>query len=208
MGRLTDKISEVGLGNAIAGMLKRKKYKKLSDKHGFDSWHISPYEHRKYAQVVAEYVNKQRCDGNAVIDVGCGMGEIISHISQKNCYGYDLDKTIIDVAKKVKTGSNVIFREGSFDEIAQCPEGRMDIEYMITLNFLHGSPEEKWVDSYKLVCDAHNIRHFIVDVLPEGVNGSHKLDFTKILPATYELVERMGPYLSGRYIEVYKKADI
>lgn len=50
------------------------------------------------------------------------------------------------------------------------------------------------------------MKHFIVDTVPEEGN-SHFLDFTLILPDEYKLIDRLGPFLAGRYIEVYEKAD-
>lgn len=50
MIHLLRKIGEVGIINCILGGVKRERYKRLCKKYHFDSWHITPYELRKYLQ--------------------------------------------------------------------------------------------------------------------------------------------------------------
>ena len=35
------KVKEVGIGNCIVGILKRERYKRLSKRYHFDSWHTN-----------------------------------------------------------------------------------------------------------------------------------------------------------------------
>lgn len=205
MSSIVNKINEVGLINTVIGIFRRTYYKRLQKKYDFYDWHVSPYELRGYAQATAKYVTEHNKEDGLVIDLGCGMGEVISHIKGSKKIGYDLDKLIIDVAKKVHSKANVEFRPGSFDELCDASVAKMNINYLLTLGFMHGSTEDKWVDYYHNIANKHDISHIVVDVIPSGVNGSHQLDFTKILPSNYHLEDRLGPFLSDRYIEIYKK---
>lgn len=208
MSRLFDKISEVGLYNTVKGTLKREYYKILQRIHGFDSWHVSPYELRGYAHTVAKYVSNKDCGNNLIVDLGCGMGEIISNIRHSNRVGYDPDQKIISLAPVVHkwgSGKGVIFRHGSFDQLCDDYEKGTTVEYLITLAFMQGSTEDHWVDAYHKVAEELDVKHFLIDTHKEGFNGAHRLDFSKIIPKNYVLEERLGPFLSERFIEIYTK---
>jgi len=205
--KIFDKISEVGLKNVLIGTIKREQYKKMQKKYGFDNWHVSPYELREYAQVVANYVSEQNCEDKMVVDIGCGMGEVISNIKQNNRFGYDLDDVVIGLAPSVHSKEKVEYRCGSFDELCKDFDAGTSVSYLITLNFMHGNTEEKWIDYYHKVASHLDVEHFIVDTVKENNNGAHRLDFTKILPKNYVLEEKKGPFLGERFVEVYKKVD-
>ncbi len=200
MGILS-KIKEVGLANTVKGSFRRLKYTKLQKEYGFDTWHLSPYELRKYAQAVVKYVNTHRESHDEVVDIGCGLGEVIRNIKTDNRYGYDLSKEVIECAKTLDKTGTIKWGVGSFDEFGS---GRK-VEYYITLGFMHGSTEDTWVEPYTKVAKDNDIRKFVVDVVRGGLDGAKELDFTKILPAEYHLVDTLGPFLGERYIEIYGK---
>lgn len=193
------KIKEVGVINCVVGTIKREKYKKLRKKYQFTEWHLSPYELREYAQIVARYVTNQKAD--VVVDIGCGLGEVIRHIKAKKRIGLDVNENLIEAAKLL--GKDITYSVGSFDEF----NWEEPVDYLLTLGFMHGSTEEKWKPYYEGVAGRNDIRHFIVDTLPD-TEKSNLLDFSKILPEEYKLIEKIGPLRGGRYIEVYEKQSI
>ncbi len=198
MIKLSRKVEEVGIKNCILGAVKRERYKRLCQKYHLDSWHISPYELRKYLQATAEYVNAKNAD--VVVDIGCGLGEMLRHISARERIGFDLHEELIKAAGMLSKG-DIIYRVGSFDEV----NIEKPVDYLITLGFMHGSREETWRSCYHDIAERNDIKHFIIDTLPEGYNGACYLDFSQILPKAYGLIDKMGPFLSGRFIEVYEK---
>lgn len=203
--KIFNKIKEVGLKNTIIGTFKRFRYKLLQKKYNFDSWHISPYELREYAQAVAEYVSNKDCKDGLVIDLGCGLGEVIANIKQDKRIGYDVNKTLIELAPSLHKKENITFRNGTFDEICDDYQSGTKVAYFITLAFMQGSTEDKWKDLYHKVAKHFDVEHFLIDTHKEGVNNAHRLNFKKILPENYILEERMGPFLSERFVEIYKK---
>lgn len=198
MIHLLRKIGEVGIINCILGGVKRERYKRLCKKYHFDSWHITPYELRKYLQDTVAYVNEKKAD--VVVDIGCGLGEMLRHINARKRVGFDIHEEPNRVARMLHKG-NVIYHVGSFDEVNL----EETIEYLITLNFMHGSTEETWRDCYHDIAKRNDIRHILIDTVPEGYNGAHYLNFSMILPDNYKLIDKMGPFLGGRFIEVYEK---
>lgn len=190
------KIKEVGLKNVIVGGLKRIKHGKLIRKYHFESWHLSPYEWKEYAQACANYINAHDC--KTIVDIGCGLGGILRHVRAERKIGIDLHEEVILAARELSDGT-ITYKTGSFDALTEKP-----IDYLVTLNFMHGGTEATWTKPYHTAAEQNDVRHFIVDTVPaEG--GSHLLDWRKILPEDYQRVERLGPFLSGRYVEVWEK---
>lgn len=199
MKSLLRKMQEVGIINTVVGGVKREYYKKLQKKYHFDMWHISPYELRKYVQAAAAYVNAKNAE--VVVDVGCGLGEMLRHANAKVRIGFDIHEETIEAAKMLSKG-DIIFNVGSFDKV----NIKEPIDYLITLGFMHGSTEETWKPCYHEIAKRNEIKHFIIDTVPEE-GGSHFLDFGIILPDNYKLVDKMGPFLGGRFIEIYEKKN-
>lgn len=193
------KLKEVGFRNVLVGSIKKLRYVQMIKKYHFDAWHLSPYEWKEYAQICVRYVNSHSC--KTVVDIGCGLGEILQHIKADTKIGFDLQEEVIMAARELNSGK-IDFKVGSFGELTET-----SVDYLITLNFMHGRTEPEWAETYRTVAVCNDIRHFIVDTVPDKVFGptTHSLDWGKILPDNYKRIERFGPLLSGRYIEVWEK---
>lgn len=165
MGKIIKKIEEVGLKNTVVGSVKKMYYARLRKQYQFDSWHESPYELRKYAQATAEYINRH--NAQTVVDIGCGLGEVIRNVSTPNRIGLDECGICIEVASKLDKSKQIKYIVGSFNEL------KVDgiIDYVITLGFMHGSNEDTWKPAYHKCASENDIKAFIVDVLPESVGG-------------------------------------
>ena len=114
MNNLVRKVQEVGIVNTVVGGVKREYYKKLQKKYHFDTWHISPYELRKYIQAAAAYINEKNAD--VVVDVGCGLGEMLRHTNAKVRIGFDIHEETIEAAEMLSKG-DIIFHTGTFDQV-------------------------------------------------------------------------------------------
>ena len=190
------KIQEVGIFNVISGFVERVKYKRLIQKYHFDSWHLSPYQWRKYVQETARYINAHNAD--TVVDIGCGLGGLLRHIKASVRIGIDLHEEVINAARELDS-EKITYRVGSFDEIEE-----LSVDYLITLGFTHGGTEETWIKPYQEAAEKHNVRHFVVDTVPEE-GTSHFLEWGKILPKNYQKIKNMGPFLGGRCVEIWEK---
>jgi SAM-dependent methyltransferase len=66
----------------------------------FDRWHIIPLSNRPYARDIISYLNslpkEQRTN---VLEIGCGLGDIIRHIEFKERVGLDADKNVLRAAR-------------------------------------------------------------------------------------------------------------
>lgn len=197
--KVARKIKEVGLKNVIVGTMKHLQYRRLIKKYPFDTWHLSPYEWREYAQVCARYVDAQK--PGTVVDIGCGLGGILQHIKAGKRIGLDLQEEAVMAARKIND-KTIRFDVGTFGDLTE-----RSVDYCITLNFTHGGAEGEWRETYHEAAIRNDVRHFIVDVFPAKEDGpkTYSLDWSRILPGNYKRIERFGPFLGEKFVEVWGK---
>lgn len=143
-------------------------------------------------------IRKFSWGGGIVVDVGCGLGGLLQHIQADKRVGLDASENVIMAARELGDGS-VDFKTGSFYDIEES-----NVDYLVTLGFMHGSRESTWIHPYREAAEKNHVRHFIVDTVPEE-GTSHFLDWSKIMPENYKRTEMMGPFLGGRYVEVWSR---
>lgn len=101
----------------------------------FDKWHIKGnYFCRTYKRKVVELANSLK--PRVVVEIGCGLGEIIKRIHAPVKYGFDIDSKAIKFAKHFNFFNKTKFFVGSFNDVLQIPEKNIDI--IIMVNFIHG----------------------------------------------------------------------
>ena len=114
--KIVRKLKEVGLKNVLIGGIKKVRYMQMINKYHFDTWHLSPYEWKEYAQVCVRYLNSHDC--KTVVDIGCGLGEILQHIKADRKIGLDLQEEVIQAARELNSGE-IDFVVGSFGELIE-----------------------------------------------------------------------------------------
>lgn len=108
----------------------------IARRYKFDPWHASaPYSCRPYKKAVVDLVNGLA--PSSVVEVGCGLGDIVSRIDAPNRFGYDTDRGVVRAARLLH-GRRLEFVEGDASNVAQ---SSMDV--LIMVNWLHNvSPSE------------------------------------------------------------------
>ncbi len=201
--KLYSKAMEMGFHNLFVGLFKRFWYFCLWCIFGFDDWHVSPKEHRKYALDLIQYLCKHVHKDMVMVEIGCGMGEIVRSVGlrypQMAIYGLDRCPKVISAAKFVDFKQVVHYAVGSFQEVKG-----LKIDYLITINFTHVIPPDALQQYYQEITAANEITHIVVDsVMSETYAFNH--DFSQILPQNYTRIYASEPYLSQRYLIVFKK---
>jgi hypothetical protein len=132
---------------------------------GFHPWHArSPSSARPYCKQLAELVS--RLGPNSVIEVGCGLGAILSRVKAERRCGYDTDAGVIRTARLFH-GRSVQFINGSFEQIS---DTRIDV--LIAVNCLHDFPPEQvecWIAPLLPV-----VRYLLVDAIKPGSPGGYR----------------------------------
>jgi len=129
---------------------------------GFASWHAaSPDSARPYRKQLAALVNG--LEPVCAVEVGCGLGGIISRVNARRRYGLDVDVAVIRAAR-ILHGRSVRFIAGGFDQV---PDEKIDV--LIAVNWLQAfSPEqvERWINVH-----LPKVRYLLVDAVMPGTAG-------------------------------------
>jgi ubiquinone/menaquinone biosynthesis C-methylase UbiE len=134
----------------------------------FDDWHIlNIYENRTYKQVIVRRVNELR--PRIAVEVGCGLGEIISKIDTKVRIGIDIDKNAIRAARLLNWRRNTRFLCGSLDDVRELPCDEIDA--LIMINWLHEIPEEQIVGDISRLLQKKQISYLVADEMPKDRAG-------------------------------------
>jgi len=191
----------IGLRNYYYGKIIRKnKYKSLQKQFGFDGWHIAPYQTRQYAWDIVQMINDDPDTYNtlSVVEIGCGLGDIIRNINAGRKYGIDLSKEAIEAAKYLDKDNQVTWTAGSFDDAAKID----DIDLLITVNFMHEIEPEALKGMYDSIVKDKNVKYIIADSA-KGYQYKYWHDFSYLLP-DYEVVS-YKTYCNNKRVFLFRK---
>jgi hypothetical protein len=135
------KLLKAKLGTSIRCRCERLWLRGLRAVFKFDAWHASaPYSCRPYKKTVVELVNSLA--PHTAVEVGCGLGEILSRVTAHERFGFDQDGAVIRAARFLH-GGEVHWIHADLAAVAlSIPEGRR-IDCLIMVNWIHNlSPEQ------------------------------------------------------------------
>ena len=178
---------------------------------GFDEWHLKSIEERKYAISIINRVNelilKDQFDSRGcVIELGCGLGDLISGIKFRNKIGYDIDSKAIWGARLIHP-FNSCFKVGSFFNIV----GK-HVNCLIAVNFLHCIESVDVKNMFNHIAQNNSIDRIIVDSV-ETPPYKYSHDWRKLLePFGYnvEYISKgyVGWEYSRRRVMYFKKKSL
>jgi len=131
----------------------------------FNRWHAAaPTSARPYRNTVAQIVNELR--PNSVVEIGCGLGGVLSRIRAPERYGYDIDEGAIRAARFLH-GRRIMFVHG---DISAVSPKRFDV--LILVNWIHElSPES--LDS-QLTPLLPRVRYLLLDAIDVANQNGYK----------------------------------
>lgn len=129
------KVRDIGLLQSARILVDVSALRILRNIYGFHPWHVvSPLSARPYRRTVADLVNGLR--PMKVVEVGCGLGSILSLVHAPNRFGYDIDEGAIAAARLLR-GKKIHFFKGDASSVTQ-----EHIDVLILVNWIHDfSPE-------------------------------------------------------------------
>jgi len=148
------KVKVLGVSNLFKCFYFRFKLKNLVYRNGltpdpwFIRWHIN---------------SNIYCKPYCVIEIGCGLGEIISRVKAQYRVGIDIDKTCIYLANKLNKGP--IYIEGSFDSVISLPV--KDIDLLIMVGLIHGISMDTLSFHINQILDSKPCKYIITDMYRE-----------------------------------------
>jgi len=154
------RIKVLGISNLFKCFYWRLKLKVLAYKSGLTlyPWHIKVNIYcRPYKWRVIEVANS--LNPNSVIDIGCGLGEIISRVKAQYRVGIDIDKSCIYLANKLNKGP--IYIEGSFDSVLALQVKEIDL--LIIVGLIHGISMDTLSFHINQILDSKTCKYIITD---------------------------------------------
>jgi len=137
----------------------------------FDEWHANaPYACRPYKKSVVDLANSLR--PNTVVEVGCGLGEILSRINAQNRYGLDSDARVIRAARFMHP-RGIVWIAGAADTLQQRMGPVAFIDCLIMVNWIHNLSSEELAST--LVPLLPKIRFLIVDAVDQNAPASYRV---------------------------------
>jgi hypothetical protein len=159
----------IGTKNLLLFLLKGYVlYRMLYYIFGFDKWHVfNTYENTPYKRESARKVNELH--PSVVVEIGCGLGEIISRIRAQTRIGVDTDENVIKAAKLLHRRKPITFLNGSFSTIRNRSERTIDV--LLMLNWLHNYPESYVAGEIARLLECKTVSYLVVDEILGGLDG-------------------------------------
>jgi 2-polyprenyl-3-methyl-5-hydroxy-6-metoxy-1,4-benzoquinol methylase len=169
----------------------------------FNKWHFrSTYYCSPYKKNVVDIINRNISNSDILVEVGCGIGEIIRRINCKTRIGIDRSKKVINAAKFYNRKEDIEFISGSFNSI------NSTFDHILLLNFTHEIPKKKLIKILKKIIAKHNPKTIFIDSYHNNYfKHLRHHDFTKIFSTfkVYMLKEKKLIGDGKRFLYVFKK---
>jgi SAM-dependent methyltransferase len=148
----------------------KRAYRRLYERYRFDQWHAAaPYWCRRYKREAVRMANALA--PSVVVEIGCGLGEVIRRIQAPWRYGVDRDPHVLEAAGRLTREVN--FVHGTFDELRGLHRGGV-IDVLVVLNWLDGLSVEAVRQLF--LPHLHRVGHLLLDevVRPEANQIGHE----------------------------------
>jgi hypothetical protein len=191
--RLRRKVSAIwqqGVARSARIILDKFALRLLQRLYGFNRWHAdAPLSARPYRRTVAEIVNGLRLE--SVVEVGCGLGAVLSLVNARHRHGYDLDAGAIRAARLIRS-RDIFFTQGDMSCVRE-----HEIDVLILVNWIHDfSPEQLAIWLQPLI---PRTRYLLLDAIDADnpLNYAFKHDFSFLL-GTSKIVDEARTEGEGR----------
>lgn len=126
------------------------------------------YECNPYKKVVINAANTLQQE--TVVEVGCGLGDIIRRVDGSHRIGIDIDRNIIKAARFICRKDSINFIVGSFKELNDLENVKIDC--LIMINFLHRLHLDTVKASLEKLLLSKQVSYIVVDeIIPDMMPG-------------------------------------
>lgn len=161
------RIYQLGLFGTLTCLYRKTYFYYLARRYHFDAWHsTAPFECRPYK---AEVVRLANSVGSAsVLEIGCGLGDIISRVNAEKRIGVDIDQAVVCAARNLY-GHLCKFEVSSLSDIETLRvECEAHVGLLIMVNWPHLLPWPELSAQIKSVIYCMKINYIVID----GINDS------------------------------------
>ena len=115
-----------------------------------------------YKQCIVNEVNQ--LNFTSVVDIGCGLGEIITRVNVSQRIGVDESSEVIKAAKFLSNGKVNYFTIDEYFNHIEVPKA----DLLIMLNFVHCMNLESLVKLVKRYVEKNSAEYLLIDVIKNG----------------------------------------
>ncbi len=149
-------------------LVKRCYYSLLQKRYGFDKWHsATPYEARSYKKSVVEIASK--LGASSVVEIGCGLGEILSRINAQHKFGVDRELAVIEAAIYLNSSKCSFYPIELDNFVDEFPHEKFEL--LIMVNWIHEIPWEKLSRVIANIVTKFDVKYLLIDVVDDTAEG-------------------------------------
>jgi len=173
-------------------------YRVLQRLYRFDRWHIRPIEIRYYALDLCKHLNEfiAKQGLKTVVEIGCGIGDILARIKADRVIGFDLDRNVIRAGQFVHP--RVEFHDGTFSDVRG-----QNIDVLIAVNFTHNIAPDELQREFVGVMANNKVKYIVVD----SVDYTYFHNFDVIFGRMCEKVWQSKEFENKRRVLIYKNCN-
>ena len=162
----------------------------LRARYGFESWHVGASFHlRPYKEVVIRTIEQSK--PGAVVEVGCGLGDVISRVTCETRIGLDQSEEVITAANRLHP--NTTFRRASLEDAGpMLSELVSSIDVLVMVNWPHLLPIEEIRASVEQLQQEVPVSYLVIDAVHSEAVGYR--NGGRGLSTPVDSAPRKGPY--------------
>ncbi|GAA4229531.1 SAM-dependent methyltransferase [Streptosporangium album] len=155
-----------GVGNAMLALSRKAFLSPLLSAYGADKWHLRGFHTTNYKKIAVALSREVSGSARVVVEVGCGLGDIVSRVKAYRKFGYDVDSATISCARLLRRlrRPDTSYRVGSFDSLVHLEFESIDL--LIAMGWLHYMPDEWIEENLRSLLTSKRVRYIMVDEFP------------------------------------------
>jgi len=164
----------------------------------FDAWHANaPYACRPYKKSVVALANSLRL--HTAVEIGCGLGDILSRVNAQTRYGVDLDPRVIRAAQFLHP-RQIIWIAGPAAILDRKMAPSESIDCLIMVNWIHNLSSEELTGVLAPLLP--RTRYLILDAVDKDAPASYRFrhDLAFLTGRATQLVAVRVPHEPRRFL--------
>jgi hypothetical protein len=167
--KITKKLNSVGVIGIIKCAISIMYLYFLKKIYKFDSWHYTAsYYCKPYKKQVVTILDEYN-DLGSIVEIGCGLGDIVAHTKFDFKYGVDLSVPTVKCAKFLY-GGDVNFSVGSFGEAKSLlVDNNILSTVIVAINWTHNIEFDILSDAFRNLLKGIDEGYIVVDIINKGL---------------------------------------
>lgn len=195
MSKRLAQITTVGLKHSLFGALECTRNFRLQRRYGFDDWHVnSPFHWKPYKQIVVDTASG--LEPSTVVEIGCGLGDIVSRVKADQRLGLDRDHKVIRACRILHSNRFEVCGDLRQAAAVITSQAISYVDVLIMVNWPHNVPPEELISSLEDMTQKIFVRFLIIDLVRPGISD-HRFCHSEISLSKLGVVELSVPLIDS-----------